>query len=394
MNPINLDEILVVNTAGILMLLVLPFLRMRTREPKHFDDHLFNWMVVFTLAALVTETLSFVVDGIPGRANHILCYLLNGYLFLASSAVGMIWVCYVDYHIYRSLKRLRRYAAFIAAPFLLVAALVLGDLFGAGNIFRITADNVYVRGPLLMLSYFVLFYYYIYSIIVAVIAVKWRYHVRFFPVHYFILPCVLGTVAQWMRYGISAGWFGVSLAILFIQMQIQSRGAFVDDLSGLYNRRYYNYFIHRIANPRKNRIISGVMLDLNDFKSINDRCGHLMGDDAIRSLGRILAEVTTERSTTFRLAGDEFIILSPGFGEAQTQQLIGDFQRSVEAFNRSSDQPYALSVSIGYAVFETAGFDSDRFLHQMDTKMYEAKAAYYSQNSKNRRGPGRRAGDR
>lgn len=196
MNPINLDEILVVNTAGILMLLVLPFLRMRTREPKHFDDHLFNWMVVFTLAALATETLSFVVDGIPGRANYILCYLLNGYLFLASSAVGMIWVCYVDYHIYRSLKRLRRYAAFIAAPFLLVAALVLGDLFGAGNIFRITADNVYVRGPLLMLSYFVLFYYYIFSIIVAVIAVKWRYHVRFFPVHYFILPCVLGTVAQ------------------------------------------------------------------------------------------------------------------------------------------------------------------------------------------------------
>ena len=43
MTPINLEEILVVNIAGALMLLVLPFLRMQTRESKHVDDHLFNW---------------------------------------------------------------------------------------------------------------------------------------------------------------------------------------------------------------------------------------------------------------------------------------------------------------------------------------------------------------
>ena len=385
MSPINLDEILVVNTAGALLMLVLPLLRIQNREPKHFDDRLFNCMVALTLGALVMETLSFLVDGRPGRFNRFLSYFLNGYLFFASSAVGVLWVYYVDYHIYRSLKRLRRRVALTALPFLLIVALVLGDLFGAGNIFRITPDNVYVRGPLLMLSYFVLFYYYIFSIVQALIAVKWRNHVRFFPVHYFILPCVLGTIAQWMHYGISVGWFGVSLAFLLIQMQLQSRNAFVDDLSGLYNRRYYNYFIHKIANSRRRRKVSGIMLDVNDFKSINDRFGHLMGDDAIRSLGKILIEVLNERSVAFRLAGDEFIIVSPDFEQAQTQRLIQDFQQAVDAFNRDAGRSYRLSVSVGYAIFETDGFDSDRFLHQMDMKMYEAKASFYSRNDNNRR---------
>ena len=390
MTEINLEEILVVNLAGALMLLVLPFLRLKDQKPKRLDDHLMNWMVALTLVALIAETGAFLVDGVPGRANRFLSYFLNGYLFLASSAVATLWVCYVDYHIYRSLKRLRKRAAFIFVPFLLVAALALADCFGAGNLFCITADNVYTRGRLTALSYIVLFYDYIYSTALAVIAVKWRYHIRFFPVHYFILPCALGTIVQGLRYGISVGWFCTSLAFFFIQMQMQSMSAFLDDLSGLYNRRYYNHFIQKIANSRTTKVISGVMLDVNNFKRINDRYGHLAGDNAIRNLGKILANISSEHSTSFRLSGDEFVIISPGYREVQTQRLIQDFQRSVEAFNRNSGLPYALSVSVGYTVFETANFDSDRFLHQMDMKMYEAKTAYYARNDQNRRNALRR----
>lgn len=235
------------------------------------------------------------------------------------------------------------------------------------------------------LSYIALFYDYIYSTVLAAVAVKWRHHIRFFPVHDFILPCALGTIVQGLRYGISVGWFCTSLAFFFIQMQMQSMSAFQDDLSGLYNRRYYNYFIQKIANSRTTRVISGVMLDVNSFKRINDRFGHLAGDNAIRNLGRILANVSSEHSTSFRLSGDEFVIISPGYQEAQTRRLIQDFQRGLEAFNRNSGLPYALSVSVGYTVFETAGFDSDRFLHQMDMKMYEAKTAYYARDGQNRR---------
>lgn len=281
MDVINIEEIIIANSAGVLILFVLQLLRIEKKERKHLGDCLFDAMIWITLGALIMETLSFLLDGKSGTMMRVLLYLSNGYLFLASCSVGMLWVLYVDHYIYHSLKRLYKHMIPVAAPFLLVVVLIVGDLFGAGNIFSITEQNVYVRGPLLMVSYAIMFFYYCFSIALAIAAVKQRGHVRFFPIHYFVLPCVAGTIIQGMYYGLSVGWFCVSIAFMFIQMQLQNLNAFVDELSGVYNRKYYSYFISKIENSRKNKSVSGIMLDINQFKYINDQYGHTTGDDAI-----------------------------------------------------------------------------------------------------------------
>ena len=122
-------------------------------------------------------------------------------------------------------------------------------------------------------------------------------------------------------------------------------------------------------------------MDVNYFKSINDQYGHTMGDDAIRSIGKILSEATTEENTAFRLAGDEFVIISVNSQEEETLQLIDTVTQRIETFNRTSGKPYKLSLAMGYAICETENLNSDAFLHQMDMKMYEAKALYHSQQS-------------
>lgn len=382
---INIGEILVVNVAGVLILFVLLLFRRRSKETKHISDRLFDAMIWITAVALVMETLSFLLDGKPGMLIRVLQYLINGYLFLGSFAVGMLWVLYVDHHIYHSIKRMRKLLNFVAVPFLLIAVLVVFDLFGAGNLFSITEENVYVRGRLMVISYIILFSDYAASIVLAVVAVKRRGHVQFFPIHYFVLPCVVGTIAQVMNYGLSIGWFCVSLAFMFSQMQLQNLNAFVDDLSGLYNRKYYSYFISKLEKSRNNKTVSGIMLDVNHFKNINDKYGHTTGDDAIRSIGMILSEVTTESNMVFRLAGDEFVIISVGIQEPETVKLIDSIHRQVELFNSSSGKPYKLYLAAGYSICETENLSSDDFLYQMDMKMYEAKAAYYSQKGKDRR---------
>lgn len=382
---IDIGEILIVNVAGVLILFILLLFRRGNKETKHISDRLFDAMIWITTGALVMETLTFLLDGKPGMTVRVLLYLINGYLFLAAFAVGMLWVLYVDHHIYHSIKHMRKLFSFVAVPFLLIAVLVVFDLFGAGNLFSITEENVYVRGRLMALSYIILFYDYAASIVLAVVAVKRRGHVKFFPIHYFVLPCVVGTIAQGMYYGLSVGWFCVSLAFMFSQMQLQNLNAFMDDLSGLYNRKYYSYFISKLEKSRKNKTVSGIMLDVNHFKNINDKYGHTTGDDAIRSIGMILSEVTTESNMVFRLAGDEFVIISVGIQEPETVQLIDSIHRQVELFNSSSGKPYKLYLAAGYSLCETDNLNSDDFLHQMDMKMYEAKAAYYSQKGKDRR---------
>lgn len=235
-------------------------------------------------------------------------------------------------------------------------------------------------GPLLFLSYGVVFYYYFYSILLAVFAIQSKGHAQFFPVLYFVLPCILGTIVQGLYYGLSVGWLGASLAFFFVQMQLQNFNAFVDDLSTLYNRRYYNYLLDKTVKSRKVKSVSGIMIDVNHFKAINDQFGHTAGDDAIRALGGILSEITTERNTAFRLSGDEFVLLSADLSREDTEHLIRELQAAVKRFNDRGEKPYQLSLAVGYSVFSTENFDSDQFLHQMDMRMYADKAQYHSEH--------------
>ena len=387
---INTEEIVIVNTAGVLVLLVSLLSRIDNRKNRHLSDHLFDTMIGITLGALVAETVSFLLDGVPGRWNYYLQYFLNAYLFLASCSVGMLWVLYVNDRIYHSRQQLRRWLLPVAVPVALVAVLLVCDLFGAGFIFSISERNVYQRGTLVALTYLIVFSDYCISLAMAIAAVRRNNHVRFFPVPYFVVPCVLGTVVQSLRYGLSVGWFCVSLAFLFVQLHLYNENAFVDDMSGLYNRKYYHYVIGKLLGSKKNQTIYGIMMDVNDFKSINDRFGHSAGDDAIRSLGRLISEVTTEQDMAFRHAGDEFIIIGAAEDETHVEQLMDALTQKTERFNETAGKPYKLSLATGYTLCKIAQLDSDSFLHQMDLKMYEAKSAYYSQEGKERRkGPRR-----
>lgn len=382
---INLEEILVVNITGIAILLILLKLRVENQSAKNAGEYLFEAMVALTFGALVLETATFFLDGKPGGLVHILQYLINAYLFLASCAVGLVWVLYVDYQIYHSITHLKRRVYQYLPLLVIVSGMLLCDLFGAGLIFSVTDENVYLRGDLVMVPYAVLYFYYGSSIFLAIYAVRHTGHVQFFPIHYFVTPALIGTITQGMCYGLAAGWFSLSLALVFIRMQLQNRNAFVDDLSGLYNRKYYLYYFDKIRGSRKYKTIAGIMMDVNHFKSINDQYGHTVGDDAIRSIGRILSEATTEHSIAFHLSGDEFVIISSEGQAQETEYLMERIRQQVEQFNATSSKPYQLSLAMGYTICDTANLDSDTFLHRMDMKMYEAKAAYYSQSGRNRR---------
>lgn len=381
---INIEEILIVNLTGAILMLILPRLRLQNATYGREGDRIYFTMSGVTLLALVVETLTFFIDGHTGTGMRLLSKVCNGYLFLATSAMGMLWVLYVDMNIYRSAERIRQRLLSVLIPFIGLSVLVVCDLFDAGILFIVTPDNIYIRGPYVYLSYAIVFLYYGYSIVTSVRAIRKTGHV-FFPAHYFVLPCLVGTIVQGAHYGIVMGWFCAAVGLMIAQIQAQNYKAYVDDMSGLYNRRYYNYYVDRKARSGKCASLSGVMLDINDFKRINDNFGHMMGDDAICSMANILSDVTTEANTAFRLSGDEFVVISTNLSLRQTEQLVEDLQRRINAFNELGEKPYRLSVSIGYLVFDTKDFQSEEFFHQLDMKMYEAKAAYYSQAGVDRR---------
>lgn len=200
-------------------------------------------------------------------------------------------------------------------------------------------------------------------------------NLNFFPVIYFVGPCFAGVVIQFLFYGITSSWVLVAVALIFVQMQSYAESLYMDELSGLYNRRYFNAVLaeKKIASQKS---LYGIMMDVNDFKCINDNLGHSMGDKAICTLGNILIRSIPDDGMAIRYAGDEFIVLLSGVDTERVLATMEEINHNLSRFNESGIEPFHLSVSMGYTEFGTED-DAETFLMHMDEKMYEEKRKYH-----------------
>ena len=172
--------------------------------------------------------------------------------------------------------------------------------------------------------------------------------------------------------------------MLFIYVQLQSMNAYMDSLSGLYNRRYLDY----ILSHRKHlggRCLYGIYIDVNNFKGINDRYGHACGDEAIRTIGRILSDSIPTGGVAIRCAGDEFMVLLITGEEADAQAVMERIRENTRRNNTSGAHPFPISLAIGCSRFDTEEGNVEEFLSEMDRQMYAAKAGYYQSQGVDRR---------
>ena len=192
---------------------------------------------------------------------------------------------------------------------------------------------------------------------------------------FFVGPCLAGVIIQLLYYGVTTTWITVAVAMTFIQMQAYAENLYTDELSGLYNRRFLNGMLEKRSLENKESLY-GIMMDINDFKSINDDFGHNVGDRAICQMGVVLFKSIPEQGIAIRYAGDEFIVLLSGVDENAVMTTMDEINRNLELFNTSDAEQFKLSVSMGYAEFCEDDVVAT-FLMRMDEKMYEEKRKYH-----------------
>ncbi len=375
-----IEEIIIANGISILMMLFLLDCRRKNRESIRIEDKIYDNMAVITLAGSALETIAFLVDGQEFSTGIFLNYFTNSLCFLGTVSVGFLWCIYVELHIYKNFKRTFRRAKYLVVPWIIEVVMILVNIFGTNVLFHITEYNVYHRGTCVLVGYVSLMIYFFYSIFVVFHSEKQGINVTFFPVMYFVGPCIAGVLIQFFRYGITAAWLSVALALTFVQMQNYSENLLVDDLSGLYNRRYMNRVLKKY-NVNRGKSLYGIMMDVNDFKKINDNFGHSTGDHAISVMGDILTRALPEGGLAMRFAGDEFIILLIDAEEEDATQMVKDIHGTLARFNEGGTERFKLSVSAGYTQY-TKEDTAESFLKHMDESMYEMKREYHRTHKK------------
>ena len=168
-------------------------------------------------------------------------------------------------------------------------------------------------------------------------------------------------------------WLVLAIGRVLFCINAQKESSYVDVLSGLFNRQYLNKLLLHSKKGNAVRALAGIMLDIDDFKSINDRFGHIVGDHAIFSAGKILRTSVGDQGIVCRYGGDEFIILMYIRSQKEITDMIDTIKAQVTLFNESEKKPYKIEFSIGYSTFESKQESIDNFLKKIDAYMYEDK---------------------
>jgi diguanylate cyclase (GGDEF)-like protein len=148
-----------------------------------------------------------------------------------------------------------------------------------------------------------------------------------------------------------------------------------DSLSGLWNRRWARLILdQQIAKLAvSDQPLTVALIDLNDFKKINDTRGHLVGDQALVRVSQLFLGFATPFITFFRLGGDEFLMVMEGFDEHSSRNFLVKLTERIDAAMLTEGFPITLSV--GSATYHQPPISSSEILHQVDEKMYERKMA-------------------
>ena len=149
-----------------------------------------------------------------------------------------------------------------------------------------------------------------------------------------------------------------------------------DALTGLVNRREFEHRLElMLTRNRIERMGCAILyVDLDQFKLVNDTCGHTAGDELLRQLGQMLRKHVRGRDTLARLGGDEFGVLLEGCPLGQAVQLADGMRRSIEEFRFAWEgKTFSLGASIGLVLAETAGNRLTDVLAAADTACYAAK---------------------
>jgi two-component system, cell cycle response regulator len=160
-----------------------------------------------------------------------------------------------------------------------------------------------------------------------------------------------------------------------VNLQLEALAA-TDELTGLLNRRAIMARIGEEAKRavRENYTTSVVMLDLDNFKQINDIHGHLIGDAMLKEMSRRLILMIRPYDSLGRLGGDEFILLLPHTSEALASKVAERLRKALcnEPFVAEDGSRFSFSASFGVAPVYDGG-DEESFLAAADEALYAAK---------------------
>lgn len=375
----NMNLSFSVLTANIISILLIGTLYLANRQKAEYnrDMRLLQQMMVTIGIANISDCCVYYLAGSSNIVIKVLVFLSGSGLFLGNVMIGYLWAKFIMVHMNIPFSDIRR-NIYRTIGLISIVLLVINIFYPL--VFSVS-DGRYQRGFAYIIFLIFAAFYILDSLYLYVKRVKKIGSLKLFPVHIFLIPVILGVVIQAFFVEIAITWTSIAISVAGIMTALKNEIIFTDCLTGLYNREYLE-FLHKRACNKKDCWVSGIMIDLNGFKQINDNYGHAEGDLALCIVADLLLKSFSEYGVVTRYAGDEFVIMLNTTDDQLIQKIIKSAKKNFVTENEKNDKLYQLSASMGYAITNLSNETIDDFMNRIDEQMYQDKMKYYEYNDR------------
>lgn len=369
----DLADNLVINIYSIGLLVILFRQSLNSDDNKSMQYKLYMMMLQITVLMLVLDIFS-RFDGKPETIYSILNWFGNFAIFLLNPVLSSLWLLYAHFQVFQEEEKTRR----LVYPLIAVNAVhgvmvVLTQFFGW--FYYIDSDNIYHRGPLFMLSVSLTVVLILVAFVLITANRKRIKKNHYYSLVFFAFPPFLCIILQITFYGISLVLNGMVLSLLIVFLNIQNQSIYTDYLTRVNNRKKLeSYLKEKVSASTEDKTFSAILIDLNNFKSINDTFGHDAGDSALQISAKLISSCLRSNDFIARFGGDEFCIVMDLSDKDNLEGFVCRINKCVENYNESSNKPYKLGFSMGYAVYDyNSHMSVEDFQKQIDILMYKEK---------------------
>jgi len=369
----DLTSNVVINIYSIAILIVIGIQSLRQDEKDTPQFKIYMLMLQVTIILLIVDILS-RFDGNVGTFYPVINHIGNFLIFLLNPILPSLWLLYVFYEIFHDIDNLKRIFYPLVAIDVIHAFMVILSQF-YGWFYYIDSNNIYHRGPIYWFASLITIVMILISLILILINHKKIGKKHFLSLVLFVVIQYTGIILQLVFYGISIMLNCVVLSLMIVFLNIQNYSMYNDFLTGVNNRKKLEIYLKdKINSCNENKTFSAIMIDLNNFKSINDNFGHGVGDHALQISAKILNSCIRTNDFIGRYGGDEFVIVLDISDKEDLEEVVSRINHSAEIYNESSSDYFTISFSMGYAVYNYyTQMTIDEFLKQIDILMYENK---------------------
>lgn len=350
--------------------------KVRSSFGDQHSDILLNRVFVSGTALLICDFIWELLDAQFLKISIPAKWIFNMGYFLVCGWFAYCWFLYSETKQNSRFIREPKYMAVLLVPMAIIAIIVLSSYFTKLT-FYIDDQGKYHRGPLNVIQMFCAYGPILSTSVKAYMkSRKARLYLQkkeLQSLAVFIIAPILTGLAQFFVTDVPLLCVGITFSAVFFFTSLQDHLISIDPLTDLNNRYQLEKHLEQAMDAQHvwQDELYLCVLDMDHFKNINDKFGHIEGDRALKIFAGILKR-NCKNSSDFvsRFGGDEFIIVSKSSKE-YVQQLCENIL--AEVHEKASELPYKFGVTIGVAKYSGKYKNSAEFINSADKEMYQSK---------------------